>query len=94
MRQGQNWLSKIAAFMVALTITSLVGSSLLSADSSMAAVTAAITLGTIAMFALARLTAPMFTREFAAMVFCRDFWLATLWVGWNAFPRGMRALSS
>ena len=87
-------LGKIIAFMTALAVTTLGGSSLLSDDSSTTTWMAAIAFGTMTMFALARLLAPMFTREFATMALCRDFGVATLWVGWNAFPRGMRALDS
>lgn len=94
MQREQNMLSKAVAFTVALAIVSLVGASLLSDDSSGATLVGAIALGTMTMFALARLLAPMFTRKFVTMALCRDFRLAAIWVGWNAFPRGMRALSS
>jgi hypothetical protein len=94
MQQGQNLVSRAVAFVVALAMTSLVGTSLLSNDSSTDAWLTAVLLGAIAMFPLARLLTPMFTRRFIAMAICRDFRAAVLWTAWSAFPRGMRTLSS
>jgi len=85
--------SRGIALVVAFATTGQVGSSLLSNDSGPAAWFIALVLGTIAAFTVARVLTPMLTRQFATMMACRDFQIAALWVGWNAFPRAMRTLS-